>query len=56
MGKAESPTVYKKFRADYETRYGQKLHWKEEPLAHPVPQASSLPVCQKSPATSIRST
>ena len=23
--------VYKKFRADYETRYGSKLHWKEEP-------------------------
>ena len=31
MGKAEYPTVYKKFRADYETRYGSKLHWKEEP-------------------------
>jgi len=31
LGKAESPAVYKKFRADYEARYGQKLHWKEEP-------------------------
>jgi Zn-dependent peptidase ImmA (M78 family)/transcriptional regulator with XRE-family HTH domain len=31
MGKAESPAVYKQFRADYEKRYGKKLHWKEEP-------------------------
>lgn len=30
LGRAEHPTVYKKFRADYETRYGKKLHWKEE--------------------------
>ena len=40
LGKAEHPTVYKQFRADYEIRYGQKLHWKEEPPAHSVPQAS----------------
>ncbi len=38
MGKAESPAIYKKFRADYETRYGKKLHWKEEPPINPVPQ------------------
>jgi len=31
MGKAKSPDIYKKFRADYEIRYGKKLHWKEEP-------------------------
>ncbi|MCF7816913.1 MAG: ImmA/IrrE family metallo-endopeptidase [Kiritimatiellales bacterium] len=43
LGKAEHPTVYKQFRADYETRYGKKLHWKEEPPNHPVPQASSQP-------------
>ena len=43
MGKAEYPTVYKQFRADYETRYGQKLHWKEEPPLNPMPPASSRP-------------
>lgn len=40
MGKAEHPAIYKKFRADYETRYGKKLHWKEEPSF--VPQAARL--------------
>lgn len=40
MGKAEHPTVYKKFRADYQERYGKKLEWNEEPPATPVPQAS----------------
>jgi Zn-dependent peptidase ImmA (M78 family)/DNA-binding XRE family transcriptional regulator len=35
MGKAESPAIYKQFRADYEARYGQKLHWKEEPPLNP---------------------
>lgn len=43
MGKAEHPTVYKQFRADYQGRYGKELHWKEEPPSNPVPQASSLP-------------
>ena len=38
MGKAESPAIYKQFRADYETRYGKKLHWKEEPPLNPAPQ------------------
>ncbi len=31
MGKAKSPDIYKKFRTDYQERYGKKLHWKEEP-------------------------
>jgi Zn-dependent peptidase ImmA (M78 family)/transcriptional regulator with XRE-family HTH domain len=31
MGKAEHPTAYKKFRADYKERFGKELHWKEEP-------------------------
>jgi Zn-dependent peptidase ImmA (M78 family)/DNA-binding XRE family transcriptional regulator len=39
MGKAEHPAVYKKFRADYETRYGKKLEWNEEPPASPEMQA-----------------
>ena len=34
----EDPAVDKRFRADYETRYGKKLHWKEEPPINPVPQ------------------
>jgi Zn-dependent peptidase ImmA (M78 family)/transcriptional regulator with XRE-family HTH domain len=40
MGKAEHPTVYKQFRADYKERYGKDLHWKEEPPSSLVPQAS----------------
>jgi Zn-dependent peptidase ImmA (M78 family)/DNA-binding XRE family transcriptional regulator len=43
LGKAESPTIYKKFRADYETRYGKKLHWKEEPPINPVPCTAGGP-------------
>ncbi|MEN7974150.1 MAG: XRE family transcriptional regulator, partial [Verrucomicrobiota bacterium] len=35
MGKAEHPAAYKKFRNDYEARYGKKLHWKEEPPSIP---------------------
>ena len=31
MGKAKSPDIYKRFRADYKECYGKKLHWKEEP-------------------------
>jgi len=31
MGKAESPAIYKQFRADYAKRYEKELHWKEEP-------------------------
>ncbi len=31
MGRAESPAVYKQFRADYSKLYGKELHWKEEP-------------------------
>jgi Zn-dependent peptidase ImmA (M78 family)/DNA-binding XRE family transcriptional regulator len=34
MGKAEHPTAYKKFRADYKIRFGKELGWKEEP--HPL--------------------
>jgi len=31
IGRAKDASVYGKFRADYEIRYGKKLHWKEEP-------------------------
>jgi len=32
LGKAEHPTVYKQFHADYKDRYSKELNWKEEPL------------------------
>lgn len=45
MGKAEDPVVYQKFRADYEARYDQKLHWKEEPPL--VPRIAGGPPAQE---------
>ena len=39
----EDPAVDKRFRADYETPYGKKLHWKEEPPINPVPCTAGGP-------------
>ncbi|VGO15581.1 hypothetical protein PDESU_04166 [Pontiella desulfatans] len=49
LGKAESPAIYKQFRADYETRYGQKLHWKEEPPLNPAPRPRTAGVSPAPP-------
>jgi Zn-dependent peptidase ImmA (M78 family)/transcriptional regulator with XRE-family HTH domain len=42
MGKAEHPTIYKQFRADYEKRYGKKLQWKEEPPNDSAPPKNRI--------------